>query len=104
MDSVTLSHSDQSGKVLADQTIAQRSGFSKDLGISSFGRRIPSSLFGSSFAFFVNGSVIESDIAEAVGLSLFVREQLSVDYCAREFSIFEPGFESSVISSFQSFF
>jgi hypothetical protein len=51
----------------------------------------------------VNGSVIERDVAEAVGLSLFVQEQLSVDYCARQFVIFEPGFKSAVISSLQSF-
>jgi hypothetical protein len=50
----------------------------------------------------VHGSVIESDVLKAVGLSLFVRGQLSVDYCACEFVIFELGFESSVISSFQT--
>jgi hypothetical protein len=82
MDSVTLAHSDQSGTVLANQTTAQRSGFSKDRAIPSFGGRIPSALFGSAFTFFVNGSVIESDVFEAVGLSFFVREQLSVDSCA----------------------
>jgi hypothetical protein len=52
----------------------------------------------------VNGSVIESDIAEAAALSSFVREQLSVDYCAREFVIFDRGFKPSGIASLQRFF
>jgi hypothetical protein len=47
--------------------------------------RVPPSLFGSSFGFVVNGSVVKSDIAEAVAISLLVREQVCVDYCAREF-------------------
>jgi hypothetical protein len=56
-------------------------------------------LFGSSFAFVVNGAVIESDVAEAAALSPFVRELLSVDSCAREFVICESCAGSSAITS-----
>jgi hypothetical protein len=104
MDSVTLAHSDQSGKVPADQAIAQPSPFQNNPANSDFRARVPSALFGSSFTFFVNGAVIESDVAEAAALSWFVREQLSVDCCARELVISESGIESSGIASLQRFF
>jgi hypothetical protein len=51
----------------------------------------------------VNGEVIESDVADAVSLSPFVREQLSVDACAREFVISDSGVGSSGIVSLQPF-
>jgi hypothetical protein len=43
--------------------------------------------FSDSFAFITNGVMIESNVAEAVGLSPVVKEQLSVDGCARKFIV-----------------
>jgi hypothetical protein len=46
--------------------------------------------------------MVEIDIAEAAALSSFVREQLSVDCCAREFVICDS-VGSSAITSLQHF-
>jgi hypothetical protein len=64
--------------------------------------RVPPPLFGASFAFVVNGAVIESDIAEAAALSRFVRDPLSLDARAREFVLSGVGIESSAIASLQA--
>jgi hypothetical protein len=63
---------------------------------------VPPQLFGASFAFVVNAAVIESDLAEAVALSPFVREQLSAEACTREFVFSESSADSSAIAAFQS--
>jgi hypothetical protein len=47
--------------------------------------RLQNALFDDSFVFIANGVAVESSLAEAVALSPAVREQLSVDGCAREF-------------------
>jgi hypothetical protein len=52
-----------------------------------------------SFSFAVNGTVIESDLAEAVAVAPAVREQLSVDGCARHFTITASGIQNSDIST-----
>jgi hypothetical protein len=60
-----------------------------------------SSLLGESFEFFVNGTVIEIDIAEAAALFPAVREQLSVDGCARKFFVNCSEIEAADILSLQ---
>jgi hypothetical protein len=99
MDSVTLAHTDQSGQISSLQSDLCRP-FQNNPARDGLPDRVPPPLFGASFAFVVNGAVIESDVAEAAALSLFVREQLSVDACAREFVL--SGIESSAIASLQS--
>jgi hypothetical protein len=94
MDSVTLVHTNQSSKVRADQTTAKPGPFQTNRAISGFPDRVPAALLSSSFTFLMNGAVIESDVAEAAALSPFVREQLSVDWCAREFVILDNKSES----------
>jgi hypothetical protein len=103
MEAVTLAHTDQSSEAPADQAFTKTSPFQNNRTRPGFPDRVPAALFGSSFAFVVNGAVIESDIAEAAALSPFVREQLSVDYCAREFVLCESSVGPSAIASFQNF-
>jgi hypothetical protein len=47
----------------------------------------------------VNGAGIESDAAKAVALSLFAREQLSMDACAHTFVLYQSGVGSSNTAS-----
>jgi hypothetical protein len=63
--------------------------------------RIQSALLSESFLFVVNGFVIKSDLAEAAALFPAVREQLSVDGCARNFFVNESGIEATDIHSLQ---
>jgi hypothetical protein len=53
-----------------------------------------------SFEFIVNGSVIESDFAEASALFPSVRERFSVDGCARKFILKANVIETADIRSF----
>jgi hypothetical protein len=66
--------------------------------------RVLTALVGSSLMFLVDGTVIESDAGEAAAaaLSRFVREQLSVDWCAREFVIWDGRVGSSAMVSLES--
>jgi hypothetical protein len=90
-NTVQPAHTDQSIQTL------------KSAGLQAgFADRIPPALFGSSFAFVVNGAVFQSDIAEAAALSPFVREQLSVDACAREFVLCESDIGPSTAASLLS--
>jgi hypothetical protein len=69
--------------------------------------RLPSlrgAFFDDSFSFVVNGVVIVSDILETAALSPAVREQLSVDACAREFVLTDPQIEAADIHSLQCLF
>jgi hypothetical protein len=100
MESLTLAHTDQSSQIPALQAITKSSPFQNNPARDGLPDRVPPPLFGASFAFVVNGAVIESDVAEAAALSRFVREQLSVDVCAREFVLSDV--ESSAIASLQS--
>jgi hypothetical protein len=54
-----------------------------------------------SFEFIVKGSVIELDFVEAAALFPAVREQLSVDGCARQFFVVDSGIEAADIRSLQ---
>jgi hypothetical protein len=54
-----------------------------------------------SFAFFVNGTVIESEVSEAAALFPRIREQLSVDGCARKFFVHDSRIESTDIRSLE---
>jgi hypothetical protein len=54
-----------------------------------------------SFEFIVNGSVIESEVAEAAALFPRIREQLSIDGCARKFFVNDNGIESANIRSLE---
>jgi hypothetical protein len=101
MASVTF-HTEETLTVPPLKAITKRRLFQKKSSPDGLPDRVPPQLFGASFAFVVNGAVIESDVAEAVALSPFVREQLSADACAREFVICESGIESSAIASLQS--
>jgi hypothetical protein len=96
MDSVTLTHSDQAS--------TKATPFQNNSAWTGVPDRVPPTLFGSSFTFVVNGAVIESDVAEAAALSPFVREQLSVDGCAREFVLWDSSVGSSAIVSLKHFF
>jgi hypothetical protein len=62
-----------------------------------------SPLLSESFAFFVGGVEVKSDMAEAVALSPSVREQLSVDSCARKFVQNDGGIGASDLRSLQCF-
>jgi hypothetical protein len=53
--------------------------------LGSLFTRMRSVFLNESFQFIVNGSVIESEIAEAAALFPRIQEQLSVDGCARKF-------------------
>jgi hypothetical protein len=72
---------------------------SKQSRAGRFPGQISASTFRWSFAFVVNGAVIESDVAEAAALSPLVREQLSADACAREFVICDSEIGSPAIAS-----
>jgi hypothetical protein len=100
--SIALTNLEENSQVPVCQTITKRGPFENKAGQVRLPDRIPSGLFGSSFVFLVNGGMIESDIAEAVALSPFVREQLSVDCCAHEFVICDNDIDSSSIASLQS--
>jgi hypothetical protein len=54
-----------------------------------------------SFEIIVNGRVIESDISEAAALFGRIREQLSVDGCARKFFVEDSRIESTDIRSLE---
>jgi hypothetical protein len=54
-----------------------------------------------SFEFIVNGTMIESEVGEAAALFPIVREQLSVDGCARKFFVHDSGIESTDIRSLE---
>jgi hypothetical protein len=56
-----------------------------------------------SFEFIVNGRVIESDFSESAAFFRSVREQLSVDGCARKFFVNANGIEAADIRSLQLF-
>jgi hypothetical protein len=102
MATVTLVHPDDRLTVPALRAITKCGFFQADHAWAGLPGRVPPPLFGVSCAFVVNGAVIESDVAEAAELSPFVREQLSVDACAREFVICDSGIESPAIASLQS--
>jgi hypothetical protein len=104
MNSVTLTNTAQGTKIRDDQSNTQSSPFQNNPTRSGFPDRVLAALFGSSFGFVVNDAVIGSDVAEAVTLSVFVRERLSVDICACGFVILDGCVESSGISSIQMFF
>jgi hypothetical protein len=102
MHSGALAHTDQSSEAPADQATAQLSPFENNPARVGLPERVPPALHSSSFAFVVNGAVIESDVAEAVAFSPFVREQLSVDSCAQEFIVCERCIGSSAVASLLS--
>jgi hypothetical protein len=60
-------------------------------------------LFDDSFDFVVNGTTIKSNIREAAALSPAIREQLSVDACARQFVLSDDRIAVSNFNSLQSF-
>jgi hypothetical protein len=60
-----------------------------------------SALLSESFLFVTKGTVIESDISEAIALFPSIREQPSVDGCARKFFVKHSGIESADIRSLQ---
>jgi hypothetical protein len=103
MDAIALAHTDQNNKAPADQSGTERSLFQDNHARFGVRDRVPPSLFDSSFGFVVNGSVIESDIADAVVISLLAREQLCVDYCAREFVFCESWVGSAESAFFSDF-
>jgi hypothetical protein len=102
MASVTLLHTEQTLTGPDRQAITKSNPFQNNPARAGLPDRVPPPLFGASFAFVVNGAVIESDVAEAVALSPFVREQLSADACARQFVVCQSGLESSAIASLLS--
>jgi hypothetical protein len=63
--------------------------------------RAQNALLSESFLFLVNGTVIGSDIAEAATLCSAVREQLSVDGCARKFVLTDRRIAAVDIRSLQ---
>jgi hypothetical protein len=90
-----------------DEFAAQLSEFSQP-SEDSQGRQIASplaqvrsALLSESFQFIANGIVVESDVAESMALFPAVREQLSVDGCARAFVLNGSGVESADIRSLQ---
>jgi hypothetical protein len=58
---------------------------SREHHISDAFAQLQNSLLHDSFSFIINGAVINTEFAEAIALSPAVREQLSVDGCARKF-------------------
>jgi hypothetical protein len=66
--------------------------------------RVRSAHLTESFEFVAKGSVIERDVAEAAALFPAVREQLSVDGCARKFFIKDSGIKAADIHSSQLLF
>jgi hypothetical protein len=102
MDSVTLANPEQKSQAPADQMNTKCSLFQINAAMDGLPNRVPPPLFGASFAFVVNGAMIESDVAEAAELSPFVREQLSVDACAYKFVICDSVLGSSAIASLES--
>jgi hypothetical protein len=70
--------------------------------ITSLLPRVNHPFLDDSFVFVVNGMLSESiSISEAVALSLAVREQLSVDVCARKFVLSDSRIETADIHSLQ---
>jgi hypothetical protein len=74
---------------------------SKSPHISDSLPRLQDALFPDSFTFVVNGTIIESSLADAVSLSPAVQEQLSVDSCARQFILNESGIKPTNILSLE---
>jgi hypothetical protein len=54
-----------------------------------------------SFEFIVNGSVVEREVCESAALFRAVREQLSVDSCARKFIVNLSGIDPAAIDSLE---
>jgi hypothetical protein len=54
-----------------------------------------------SFEIIVNGRVIESEVSEPAALFPIIRDQLSVDGCARKFFVEDSRIESTDIHSFE---
>jgi hypothetical protein len=65
---------------------------------------VRSSQLSDSFDFIVKEAVIETSISEAASLFPAVREQLSVDGCARKFFVKDSGIEAADIHSLQLLF
>jgi hypothetical protein len=100
MDSAKPAHTDQRSQAPPYHARTKCSSFQNNPARTGLSDRVPPPLFGASFAFIVNGALVESEVAEAAALSPFVWEQLSVDACAREFVL--SIIESSAIASLQS--
>jgi hypothetical protein len=66
--------------------------------------RMRNAFLSESFEFVVNGSVIESKVSEAAALSPAVREQLSVDGCARKFLLQTAESKQQIFALFNFFF
>jgi hypothetical protein len=67
----------------------------------SFLPRMRSGFLKESFEFIVNGTVIESEVSKSAALFPTIREQLSVDGCARKFFVNDSRIESTDIHSLE---